>query len=151
MLWAQAHKYYIGWAMIETQPNKQRIEGTFRWFEDEVDQALFRAFHHHLQTHEQGYTPESQTDLQKYWLAHVHLWAHQQMLTPTIKHIERQDQVVVFYVTWPLPKALSSLQCANDALMEVQVQQEHLIQCKAFGQTQSATLSLHKTQHIFTP
>lgn len=142
------HKFYVSIYQINYVPKKQMIQITARIFVDDINDALEKKYHKKTFLGSEKEIPKDAILLKNY-LSEKLLLKVNGMVKPTIYLSEEMEaNVLICYLKIQNIAKLSSLSVENNALMELNNDQQNIIQYQESGEKKTLLLTTDNSKGI---
>jgi hypothetical protein len=137
---AFVHKFYVSIYHLDYQAQKKRLEITARIFNDDLNLAIEKKYHHKTNL---GLANQSASDvdfLKKYLSEHFLIWVNNKPQNMVFVSCEMESNVLVCYLKCIDIQNIKALKIKNTALFEMDDSQQNILQLNMNGKKQNALL-----------
>jgi len=138
---ASAHRFYVAIYQIDFVPQKKRIEITTRFFMDDLNDAISKAYKKSTNIGTDKETPEDVTLMKKYLAQNFKLTINGKPANYNYLSHEVESNVVVCYLSIKEIAKVTKLEVENSLITELHSEQQNIIQFNNNGKKQNLLLS----------
>lgn len=140
------HKFYVGIYQISYSGKKQEVQITARIFIEDIEKALESKYQKKIYLATPKEIPETNGLLKEYLAEKMFLKVNNSEKKMLFLAKETEDNVLICYLTIPMPKKITSVEIHNSILTEIYPEQQNIIHFTINGIKKSLLLTDSETE-----
>lgn len=131
------HKFYVSIYQVDFVPEKKRVEITARIFLDDLNTAMEQEYNAKIHLGEKAESAQDVLFLQKFLQKHLKIAIDGKERNIQFLSKELENNVLIIYLKINDIKKMSAMKIQNNALLELNSDQQNIIQTKFFNKKKS--------------
>ncbi|WP_432672876.1 DUF6702 family protein [Flavobacterium sp. SM2513] len=131
------HKFYVSIYQVDFVPEKKRVEITARIFLDDLNTALEQEYNAKMHLGEKAESAQDVLFLQKFLQKHLKIAIDGKERNIQFLSKEVENNVLIIYLKINDIKKMSAMKIQNNALLELNSDQQNIIQTNFFNKKKS--------------